>query len=66
MNKHPVVVVKYACETVIKRPELHSKKENYFYGIMRNTTADEAEQKLNNGQQSKSKYRDMTNYQPGE
>jgi len=46
MNKYSVVVVKYACSTVIGKPDLHSKKENYFYGIMRNTDADEAEKKL--------------------
>ncbi|MEN6312761.1 MAG: DUF4373 domain-containing protein [Clostridiaceae bacterium] len=66
MNKHPPIIVKCSCETVIKRPDLHSKKENYFYGIMRNTTADEAEHKLNSKQETKSKYRDMTNYKPGE
>lgn len=46
MDKHPVIVVKYACFTVVNKPDLHSKKENYFYGIMRNTTAEEAESKL--------------------
>jgi hypothetical protein len=66
MNKHPPIIVKYACSTVIKKPDLHSKKENYFYGIMRNTTADEAEQKLNSNQETKSKYVDRTNYKPGE
>ena len=64
MNKHPPVIVKYACSTVVKKPELHSKKENYFYGIMRNTTADEADNKLNGIQTSK--YVDRTNYKPGE
>ncbi len=46
MDKRPIIVVKYACKTVIDKPDLHSKKENYFYGIMRNTKADEAEKKL--------------------
>lgn len=46
MNKHPPVIVEYACTVIIGRPELQSKKENYFYGIMRNTEADEAERKL--------------------
>ena len=46
MDKHPVIVVKYACSTVVNKPDLHSKKENYFYGIMRNTTAEDAESKL--------------------
>lgn len=47
MSKHPVVVVKYALHTIIKNPSLHSKKENYLYGILRNTKADEAVRKLN-------------------
>jgi hypothetical protein len=47
MNKHPPVVVEYACKTVVTNPKLHDKKENYFYGIMRNTKAEEAEEKLN-------------------
>lgn len=47
MDKYPIVVVKYACNTVINNPALHSKRENYFYGIMRNTKADEAERRLN-------------------
>jgi uncharacterized protein YqkB len=46
MSKHPEIVVGYACHTVINNPALHSKKENYFFGIMRNTKADEAARKL--------------------
>ena len=46
MKKYPVVVVKSACITVISNPNLHSKRENYFYGIMRNTPADEAAEKI--------------------
>ncbi len=46
MSKYPVIVVKYACNTIINNPALHSKKENYFFGIMRNTQADEAAEKL--------------------
>lgn len=42
MEKYPSIVVKAACLIVIKTPEHHSKKENYLYGIMRNTQADEA------------------------
>jgi hypothetical protein len=47
MNKHPEIVVLYACKTIIGNPSHHSKKENYIYGIMRNTPADEAMSKLN-------------------
>lgn len=47
MNKHPSIVVGYACKTVVDNPKLHDKKENYFYGIMRNTRTTEAEEKLN-------------------
>mgnify|MGYP000931473147 CR=1 FL=1 len=47
MSKHAVVVVIYACRTVISKPNLHSKKENYFYGIMKNTKADDAVNRLN-------------------
>lgn len=64
MDKHPPVIVKHACNVVIRNPALHSKKENYFYGIMRNTQADEAERKLSNAPQERSKLRDMTNYDP--
>jgi len=46
MLKFSVIVVKAACLTVIHSPALHSKKENYFYGIMRNTRADEAAEKV--------------------
>ena len=46
MQKYPVIVVKCACVTVISNPNLHSKRENYFYGIMRNTKADEAAEKI--------------------
>lgn len=46
MDKHPISVVKYACLTVITKPDLHSKKESYFFGIMRNTKAAEAEKKI--------------------
>lgn len=46
MAKYPEIVVRYACHTVINNPALHSKKENYFYGILRNTKADEATERL--------------------
>ena len=46
MDKHPVIVVKAALLTIIHNPALHSKRENYFYGIMRNTDAAEAERRI--------------------
>ncbi len=46
MDKYPPIVVKYACHTVINNPSLHSKRESYFFGILRNVKADEAEFKL--------------------
>ncbi len=42
LNKYPEIVVNYACKTVIDKPHLHSKKENYLFGILRNTSADDA------------------------
>ena len=42
MNKYDPLIVEYACSTVVKNPKLHDKKENYFAGILRNTTMDEA------------------------
>lgn len=52
MNKYPEVVVKYACKTVISKPDLHSKKENYLFGILRNTPADEAHRILSKPSES--------------
>ena len=46
MEKYPVIVVEYAINTIVHNPSLHSKKENYFFGILRNTRADEAAEKL--------------------
>lgn len=46
MSKYDVIVVKYAVLTIIHMPVLHSKKENYFFGILRNTQADEAVEKI--------------------
>lgn len=42
MNKYPVIVVKYAVLTIIHKSALQSKKENYLYGILRNTKAEDA------------------------
>jgi len=47
-DKHPDICVQYGLNTYNKSPALHSKKENYVLGIIRNSTADEAYQKLNN------------------
>lgn len=46
MDKHSLIIVKASIVTIISNPSLHSKKENYFYGIMRNTKADEAAEKI--------------------
>lgn len=48
MNKYDPLIVQYACMTVIKKPELHDKKESYFAGILRNTTMPEAVKGLQN------------------
>jgi hypothetical protein len=42
MHKYDPLIVQYACLTIIKKPELHDKKENYFAGILRNTSVVEA------------------------
>lgn len=42
MHRYSPLVVEYACKTVISKPALHAKKEDYFSGILRNTTVDEA------------------------
>jgi predicted phage replisome organizer len=49
MNKYDPLIVEYACKAIIRKPDLHSKKENYFAGILRNTTIDEAVNQLNGG-----------------
>lgn len=54
MNKYPEIVIQYSCYTVVNNPSLHSKKENYFFGIMRNTKSEEAEYKLNKGSKEQS------------
>lgn len=45
-DKYPIVCVEYGLKTHTKNPSFHSKKENYTFGIIRNTTADEAVTKL--------------------
>jgi len=42
MHRYDPLIVEHACKKVISKPELHAKKENYFAGILRNTTVDEA------------------------
>lgn len=48
-DKHPCICVEYGLTAHLNNPAHHSKKENYTLGIIRNTTADEASQKLNGG-----------------
>jgi len=52
MNKYDPIIVQYACTTVANKPELHDKKENYFAGILRNTTMGEALKGLQGGQRA--------------
>jgi len=49
MDKYDPLIVQYACTTVVNKPELHDKKENYFVGILRNTTIGEAVKTLQGG-----------------
>jgi hypothetical protein len=46
-DKCPAICVEYGLKTHTDNPAYHSKKENYTLGIIRNTTADEAANKLN-------------------
>ncbi|WP_066500010.1 hypothetical protein [Abyssisolibacter fermentans] len=48
----PEVVI-YALEIYINNPKHHDKKENYAYGIMRNTTAEQIADKKNKSQSIK-------------
>jgi hypothetical protein len=52
MNRYDPLIVEYACCTVVKNPKLHDKKENYFGGILRNTTIDEAVKELSGGRKN--------------
>ncbi|MFD9627712.1 DUF4373 domain-containing protein [Peribacillus muralis] len=45
-DKHPMICVEYGLKTHTENPAYHSKKENYTNGIIRNTTAEEAANKL--------------------
>lgn len=47
MNRFNPVIVEYACKTLINNPGNHDKKENYFVGILRNTTLSEAMKGIN-------------------
>lgn len=61
MNEYAPVIVEYATSLVVNSPAHHTKKENYLYGIMRNSTSDEAVAKLENagrGEQ-KSRYKEL-------
>lgn len=49
MVKYPEIVIQYGCSAVINNPALHSKKENYFFGILRNTSCEEAAYKMEKG-----------------
>ncbi|WP_049680873.1 DUF4373 domain-containing protein [Peribacillus loiseleuriae] len=45
-DKYPTICVEYGLKTHTDNPAFHSKKENYTIGIIRNTTADEAAEKM--------------------
>lgn len=57
---HPVVVI-YALEIYVDNPKYHDKKENYCYGIMRNTSVGEVESKKQNKDNVKSFSNQQTN-----
>ncbi|HCS10972.1 MAG TPA: hypothetical protein DIV40_05900 [Clostridiales bacterium] len=58
-EKFPKAKVLYALNIYVSNPKYHDKKENYCFGIMRNATAEEIENKRSNQQESKSIYRDL-------
>ncbi|MFJ7932286.1 DUF4373 domain-containing protein [Peribacillus sp. NPDC096448] len=45
-DKHPTICVEYGLKIHTENPAYHSKKENYTSGIIRNTPAEEAAEKL--------------------
>jgi hypothetical protein len=45
-DKHPPICVEYGLKTHTENSAYHSKKENYTFGIIRNTSAEEAAKKL--------------------
>jgi len=45
-DKHPDICVEYGLKTHTDNVAYHSRKENYTFGIIKNTTADEAQKKL--------------------
>ncbi|MFF2287269.1 hypothetical protein [Peribacillus butanolivorans] len=45
-DKRPTICVEYGLKTHTENPAYHSKKENYTSGIIRNTTAEKAADKL--------------------
>lgn len=47
-DKHPPVCVEYGLKTHTDNPAYHSKKENYTFGIIRNTTSEDAYERLTN------------------
>jgi hypothetical protein len=54
-DKHPQICVEYGLKTHTENPAHHSKKENYTMGIIRNTPADEAANKLSGTSKSGNK-----------
>jgi DNA-binding transcriptional regulator YhcF (GntR family) len=57
-DKYPAVCVEYGLKTHTENPIYHSKKENYTMGIIRNTSADDAVNKLNGENKKKRQLRE--------
>lgn len=58
-EKHSISKVIYALNIYINNPKHHDKKEQYCYGIMRNTTAEEIENKKSKQEEFKSIYPEL-------
>lgn len=57
--KYSISKVIYALNVYINNPNYHDKKEQYCYGIMRNATAADIENKKSNQQECKSMYPEL-------
>lgn len=57
--KYSISKVIYALNVYINNPSYHDKKEQYCYGIMRNATAADIENKKSNQQECKSMYPEL-------
>ncbi len=55
-DKFPKSKVLYALNLYISNSKYHDKRENYCYGIMRNSTSEEVSKNQNQNPQSKYEY----------